>query len=517
VTDAQVPMLQMPMLQMKNIVKRFPGVLADDHVDFDVRAGEVHALLGENGAGKTTLMNILYGLYEADEGSIYLNGEEVTIASPTDAIDHHIGMVHQHFMLVDTLTVAENVALGLPSSKRFVTDLDVVSERIDELGEQYGLEVDPTSVVWQLSVGQRQRVEIIKTLYRDARLLILDEPTAVLTPLEVDQLFATLRQLTDGGRGLIFISHKLHEVLALSNRITVLRHGRVMGEVLTADATREGLAELMVGREVKLIPDKPPSEPGDIALEIKGLSVYDDRGVHAVRNLDFSVRQGEILGIAGVSGNGQTELAQAIAGLRHVSEGSIEIDGVDVTNRSPHRVRHNGLAYVPEERMRDGAIAQFTVSENLMLTDYDGPRYVKRGLFDFAAIADHSQQLVDDYAVKTPSLDTPVQSLSGGNIQKLILARELSGKPTVLLASQPTRGVDIGAAEYINKRLVQQRSDGTAILVISEDLDEVTGLADRLAVMYEGEIVAIVDPQTPREQIGLMMAGGTVTRENPST
>jgi simple sugar transport system ATP-binding protein len=508
VTDA-------PMLQMVDIVKRFPGVLADDHVNFDVHAGEVHALLGENGAGKSTLMNILYGLYQADAGSIYLSGEEVTIASPTDAIEHNIGMVHQHFMLVDTLTVAENVALGLPSSKRFVTDLDVVSARIDELGQEYGLEIDPSAVIWQLSVGQRQRVEIIKALYRDARLLILDEPTAVLTPLEVDQLFDTLRHMAADGRGLIFISHKLHEVLALSNRITVLRHGRVTGEVPTSEATRHSLAEMMVGREVKLVPDKPPSEPGEVALEISKLSVYDDRGVHAVRHLDLSVRAGEIVGIAGVSGNGQSELAQAISGLRHVSGGTIEIGGVDVTNRSPHRVRNTGLAYVPEERMREGAIAQFTVSENMMLTDYDGPRYVKRGLFDFSAIAEHSQQLVDAYAVKTPTLDTPVQNLSGGNIQKLILARELSGEPTLLLASQPTRGVDIGAAEYIHERLVAQRSAGTAILVISEDLDEVVGLSDRVAVIYEGEIVGIVDPETPREQLGLMMAGGTVERDEP--
>jgi simple sugar transport system ATP-binding protein len=509
VTDA-------PMLQMVGIVKRFPGVLADDHVNFDVQAGEVHALLGENGAGKSTLMNVLYGLYQADEGSIYLNGGEVTITSPTDAIEHNIGMVHQHFMLVDTLTVAENVALGLPSSKRFVTDLDVVSARIKELGEEYGLEIDPGAVIWQLSVGQRQRVEIIKALYRDARLLILDEPTAVLTPLEVDQLFDTLRHMAADGRGLIFISHKLHEVLALSNRITVLRHGRVTGEVPTSEATRHSLAEMMVGREVKLVPDKPPSTPGEVALEISQLSVYDDRGVHAVRDLDLSVRAGEVVGIAGVSGNGQSELAQAISGLRHVADGTIEIGGVDVTNRSPHRVRNTGLAYVPEERMREGAIAQFTVSENMMLTDYDGPRYVKGGLFDFPAIAEHSQQLVDAYAVKTPTLDTPVQNLSGGNIQKLILARELSGEPTLLLASQPTRGVDIGAAEYIHERLIAQRSAGTAILVISEDLDEVVGLSDRVAVIYEGEIVGIVDPGTPREQLGLMMAGGTVDRDEPS-
>jgi general nucleoside transport system ATP-binding protein len=496
------------MLEMQGIVKRFPGVVASDGVDFDVRAGEVHTLLGENGAGKSTLMKILYGLYQADEGEIRLNGEAVDIVSPTDAIARGVGMIHQHFMLVDTLTVAENVALGLKSSKGPITDLDVVSERIVDLSERYGLHVDPGALIWQLAVGQRQRVEIIKALYRDAKLLILDEPTAVLTPQEVDQLFVTLRQLTADGRGLIFISHKLHEVLALSDRITVLRQGKVTGHVDAAGATRESLAEMMVGRQVQLVPDKPAIEPEDAALSIRGLTVMGDRGDEAVRGLDLDVRAGEILGVAGVSGNGQRELAQSIAGLRAAESGSVLIDGVEVTNLRPSGVRAAGLAYVPEERMHTGAIAGFSVSENLLLIDHGDERFTKRGMLDFPRIREHCQQLVDEYNVKTPSLDTPAQSLSGGNIQKLILARELSGTPKVLIAAQPSRGVDIGATEYIHRRLIQQRTEMTAVLMVSEDLDEVFALSDRIAVIYEGEIIGIVDAAaTTREAVGLMMAG----------
>ena len=501
-------MADIPMLEMRGITKRFPGVLANDRVDFDVRPGEVHTLLGENGAGKSTLMKILYGLYQADEGEILLNGEQVTITSPTVAIEHNIGMIHQHFMLVDTLTVAENVALGLPSSRGILTDLDVVSQRIVALGDQYGLHIDPAAEVWQLSVGQKQRVEIIKALYRDARLLILDEPTAVLTPQEVNQLFSTLRQLTKDGRGLIFISHKLHEVLALSDRITVLRQGRVTGHTTPATATRHSLAEMMVGREVKLAPDKPAVAVGAPGLIITDLEVVGDRGNVVIDGLDLEVRAGEILGLAGVSGNGQRELAETIGGLRESQRGRVTIAGVDVTNRPPIEMRRAGLAYVPEGRMENGSIGSFTVAENLLLIDHADPRFLHRGLFDFGVIRTHCQTLVDEYAVKTPSLETTVRSLSGGNIQKLILARELSGTPKVLVASQPTRGVDIGAAEYIHRRLVEQRAQGTAILVISEDLDEVFALSDRIAVIYEGRIMGIVDPAaTTREQIGLMMAG----------
>jgi simple sugar transport system ATP-binding protein len=496
------------MLEMRGITKRFPGVLAADHVDFDVYPGEVHTLLGENGAGKSTLMKILYGLYEEDEGEVLLHGEPLEIHEPTDAITHGIGMIHQHFMLVPTLTVAENVALGLKSTKGIRTDLDVVSARIEELAEVYGLRVDPSTYVWQMAVGEQQRVEIIKALYRDARLLILDEPTAVLTPQEVDQLFVTLRQLRDDGRGLIFISHKLHEVLALSTRITVLRHGRVTGSVPVEGATRESLAQMMVGRAVKLAPDKTPAKPGQAKLEIRGLRVLRDRGEEGVRGLDLDVRAGEITGVAGVSGNGQMLLAEAVAGLRTPTAGSIKISGTEVVGMTPKEVRRAGLAYVPEKRMKDGAIGAFTISENILLIDHDDKQYLNRGLFDFAAIREHSQALVDEYTVKTPTLDTPARNLSGGNIQKMIIARELSGTPEVLVAAQPTRGVDIGAAEYIHKRLIEQRDQNTAILMISEDLDEVFGVSDRIVVMYEGEIMGIVDPKTAsREEVGLMMAG----------
>jgi simple sugar transport system ATP-binding protein len=496
------------MLEMRGITKRFPGVLASDNVNFDVFPGEVHTLLGENGAGKSTLMKILYGLYEADEGEVILNGEPLRITSPTDAISHGIGMIHQHFMLVPTLTVAENVALGLKSSRGMLTDLDAVSARIVELGETYGLRVDPDTYIWQMAVGEQQRVEIIKALYRDAKLLILDEPTAVLTPQEVDQLFVTLRHLTDDGRGLIFISHKLHEVLALSTRITVLRHGQVTGSVPVKGATRESLAQMMVGRAVKLAPDKTEAHPTGPALEIRDLRVVRDRGQEGVRGLNLEVRGGEIVGVAGVSGNGQMLLAEAIAGLRGSTAGSIKIAGTEVTGMTPKEVRAQGLAYVPEKRMKDGAIGDFSVSENILLIDHGESQFISAGLFDFNAINEHCQRLVDEYVVKTPTLDTPARNLSGGNIQKMIIARELSGTPEVLVAAQPTRGVDIGAAEYIHKRLIEQRDQNTAILMISEDLDEVFGVSDRIAVMYEGEVMGIVDPNTAtREQVGLMMAG----------
>jgi simple sugar transport system ATP-binding protein len=496
------------MLQMRGITKRFPGVLASDNVNFDVYPGEVHTLLGENGAGKSTLMKILYGLYEADEGEVLLHGEPLDVHDPTDAISHGIGMIHQHFMLVPTLTVAENVALGLKSSKGFRTDLDVVSARIEQLSETYGLRVDPGAYIWQMAVGEQQRVEIIKALYREARLLILDEPTAVLTPQEVDQLFVTLRQLTSDGRGLIFISHKLHEVLALSTRITVLRHGKVTGSVPVEGATRESLAQMMVGRAVKLAPDKTEAQPSEVKLEIRDLRVLRDRGGEGVRGLNLDVYAGEIMGVAGVSGNGQMLLAEAVAGLRTPTAGSIKIAGTEVVGMKPKAVRGAGLSYVPEKRMKDGAIGEFSISENILLIDHNEKKYLNHGLFDFGAIRKHSQMLVDQYTVKTPTLDTPAKNLSGGNIQKMIIARELSGTPEVLVAAQPTRGVDIGAAEYIHSRLIDQRDRNTAILMISEDLDEVFGVSDRVAVMYEGEVMGIVDPKVAtREEVGLMMAG----------
>jgi ABC-type uncharacterized transport system ATPase subunit len=499
-----------PLLEMRNITKRFPGVLANDDVSFDVQAGEVHTLLGENGAGKSTLMKILFGLYQPEEGEIHLRGEVASITSPTNAIEQRVGMVHQHFMLVQTLTVAENVALGLPSSRGFRTDLDAVSERILEISGRYGLSVDPSIEIWKLSVGERQRVEIIKALYRDAELLVLDEPTAVLTPQEVDDLFVILRQMTAAGTGIVFISHKLHEVMELSDRITVLRNGKITGHTIPAETSRQQLAEMMVGREVNLAPDKPHVDLGLARLQLRNVSVRGDRGTMAVNDVSLDVHAGEIVGIAGVSGNGQRELAETIAGLRPAESGSaVTIDDADLTRANPAQTRAAGLAYVPEERMKDGAVGEFDVSENLLLINHGDPRFRRGGLFDFAKIGEHCQRLVDQFSVKTPSLDTLTSTLSGGNIQKLIMARELDSNPSVLLAAQPTRGVDIGAAGYIHSELIEQRNVGVAILMISEDLDEILGLADRIAVMFEGRVVAMVDRESAtREELGLAMAGG---------
>ncbi len=496
------------MLEMKGITKRFPGVLANYKVDFDVRSGEVHSLLGENGAGKSTLMKVLYGLNKADEGTLEFLGEAVSISSPSDAIEHGIGMIHQHFMLVPTLTVAENVALGLPPVRRFAQDLDPVKDRIRELSEAYRLHMDPDAYIWQLAVGERQRVEIMKAIYRDVSLLVLDEPTAVLTPAEVDDLFVTLRQMTDNGRGLVFISHKLHEVMNLSDRITVLRSGRVSGHTVPAETSREMLAEMMVGREVLLSPNRTEVEVAEERLVIQDLNVLSDRGHSAVTDFNLSVRSGEVLGVAGVSGNGQRELAEAITGLRPVVSGKVTIGGTDTTSLSPKEVRNVGVSYVPEERMRDGAIGDFTVAENLILLNHDAEPISRRGLLQFNEIDRACSDLVSRFTVKTPSLDTPTSSLSGGNIQKLIIARELSSKPKVLIASQPTRGVDIGAAEYIHEVLMTQRADGVAILLISEDLDEIMGLSDRIAVMYEGELMGVTDrAEATVEALGLLMAG----------
>jgi simple sugar transport system ATP-binding protein len=468
----------------------------------------VHALLGENGAGKSTLMRVLYGLYRADEGEVRLNGERVDIASPADAIANGIGMIHQHFMLVPTLTVAENVALGLRSSRRPLADPAGVEDRIRKLSGDHGLKVDPTAYVWQLSVGERQRVEIIKALYRNASLLVLDEPTAVLTPQEADDFFAILRQMVEGGRGIVFISHKIREVLALSDRITVLRDGRVAGTVVPGDVSRHDLAHMMVGRDVA--PTRLPDEgsPGPARLVVSDLTVVGDRGADAVRGVSFEVRSGEIVGVAGVSGNGQRELAEAIAGLRAPGAGSIRLEEAELAGAGPAAMRSAGLGYVPEERMRDGVIGDFAVWENLMLVDSRNPEFARSGFLRGGAIRSRSRELVSAFKVKTPGIDTATRKLSGGNIQKLILARELSGRPRALLVAQPTRGIDVGAAEYIHRRLIEQRASGTAVLIVSEDLDEVMSLSDRILVMYEGAIIGEVDPRrTPRETLGLMMAG----------
>ena len=497
-----------PLLEMRGITKQFPGVLANDRVDFNLEAGEVHTLLGENGAGKSTLMKILYGMYRPDAGEVLLRGRRVTVDSPSAAIEHGIGMIHQHFMLVPTLTVTENVALGLQSRRRPLTDLPTVAERIRELSETYGLQVDPDALIWQLAVGERQRVEILKALYREASILVMDEPTAVLTPQEVDELIVVLRRMAADGRGLVFISHKLHEVMAVSDRITVLRDGRVAGETTPAGTDRAQLARMMVGRPVQMVPDRPDVQLGEPLLEVRDLHVQGDRGDEAVAAMSFSVQAGEILGLAGVSGNGQSELAQAIAGLRPVQQGSVGIDGADITGRHPRRVRDAGLSYVPEERMRDGVIGMFSVAENLVLLNQGSEEFCRRGFLRLGAIRQHCRDLVERFAVKTPGIDVPTSNLSGGNIQKLILARELSAEPKVILAAQPTRGVDVGAAEYIHGTLVAQKASGCATLLISEDLDEVLALSDRIGVMYEGRLMGVLDrADATVERLGLWMAG----------
>lgn len=493
---------------MRGIVKKFPGVLANDHVNFEVKAGEIHALLGENGAGKSTLMKILYGLYQPDAGEILLNGQPIRIHSPLDSINYGIGMIHQHFMLVDSLTVAENVALGLKSSREPQLDLDKVSARIQELAQKYGLQIDPAAQVSHLAVGQQQRVEIMKALYRGAALLVLDEPTAVLTPQEVNDIFDIFRQMAKDGHTLIFISHKLHEILDLTDRVTVLRDGKVIGTRPTAGATKRDLAQMMVGREVVMERGRGVPKLGEVRLKLQQVNAVNGQGTPVLRDISFEVRSGEIVGVAGVSGNGQRPLAEAIAGLWPPTSGQIFLENKEVTGLAPAAMIEAGLSYIPEERMHDGAIKDFTVAENLILQDHIRSPYSQGVFLNFKQIAQHAGEMIRQFNIKTPSRETPIKNLSGGNIQKLILARELARQPRVLIAAQPTRGVDIGATEYIHNQLLKQRAEGLATLLISEDLDEIRALSDRIIVMFGGEIMGIVEnDQTTVEELGLMMAG----------
>jgi simple sugar transport system ATP-binding protein len=505
------------ILEMRGITKRFPGVLANDHIDFEIRAGEIHALLGENGAGKTTLMNILYGLYQPDEGQILIRGKPVTIRSPKDAIDLGIGMIHQHFMLVDPLTVTENVILGLRSSREPFLDLEVAEKRIIELSKRYGLKVDPKARIEQLSVGERQRVEIIKALYRGAQILILDEPTAVLTPPEVKELMKMMKKMAKEGLAVIpFITHKLPEVMEVSDRVTVLRRGKVVATLCTKRTNKGDLAKKMVGRQIYFGVKRRKVKQGKVVLSVKDLEALNDKGLPALRKVSFDVHEREILGIAGVSGNGQRELAEVITGLRKATGGKVIILGKDVTNKSPKEITAQGVGHIPEDRVGTGLIMNFTVAENLILGSQSEPPFVnrwflpfnKRWFLDKNEINRYADQLIKEYDIKTPSRDTPARNLSGGNLQKLILARELSRKPKLLIANQPTRGLDVGATEFIQSKLEEQKEKGTAILLISEDLDEIMCLSDRIAVMYEGQIVGIVPAEKAKiKDIGLMMAG----------
>ena len=497
------------MLAMRDITKCFPGVVANDHVDFDVNEGEIHALVGENGAGKTTLMNILYGLYQADEGSIVFRGEDVEITNPREAIKLGIGMVHQHFMLVRRFSVAENVALGLKSSRGVLLETEQVSRRLRELSTQYGLHVDPATLVWQLPVGIQQRVEILKALYRGAELLVLDEPTAVLTPQETEGLFAVLRSLTQDGHSVIFISHKLREVIEISDRVTVLRSGHVVGTVDRSEADPALLARMMVGREVAFAVNKTPFATSDTVLRVSALTCSNEQGHTAVRDVSFGLQCGEILGVAGVVGNGQVELADALAGLRPKTSGQVVLDGRDITDAHPAAVSKRGLAYVPADRRESGSIGTFTLSENAILKSHNSPRFTRSGMtFRRRTIDGYTQGLVTEYDIRTPGIGVEARTLSGGNLQKLIVAREVSCCTKVLIAVHPTRGLDLATIEFVHEQLLELREKGLGILLVSTELDELLSLSDRIAVMYEGEILDILPRDTAdRERVGLLMAG----------
>jgi general nucleoside transport system ATP-binding protein len=497
-------------LELRGVTKRYGALVANDGIDLTVEPGQIHALLGENGAGKTTLMNVLYGLTQPDEGQILADGRPVTLRSPKDAIKAGFGMVHQHFMLVPVFTVAENVTLGAERTRRLgLLDRRSMRSEVRELSERYGLRVDPDARIEELPVGVQQRVEIIKALVREARVLILDEPTSVLTPGETEELFTIMRQLRADGRSIIFISHKLREVQEIADVITVIRRGQVVGQ-RPPTATDEELAALMVGRQVTLQVSKAPAAPGEVVLQVEDLHVPDDRGQDAVAGVSFEVRAGEILGVAGVQGNGQTELCEALMGLRPASAGTVRLSGRDITTATPRQRIRDGIGYVPEDRQADGMIADFSVADNMVLDVYDRPPYARRGIaLDLAAARANATERVAQFDVRTTSVDTPAGTLSGGNQQKVILARELGRELHMLLASQPTRGLDVGSIEFVHKRIISERDKGLAVVIISAELDEIYALADRIAVMYEGRITGIRPPSVPVEELGMLMAGAT--------
>ena len=498
-------------LELRGITKRFGDLVANDHIDLVVEPGEIHALLGENGAGKSTLMNVLYGLLQPDEGEILVDDEVRHFRSPGDAIAAGIGMVHQHFMLVPVFTVTENIMLGAEQTRApavGLLDRRTARSHVVEVSQRYGLPVDPDAVVEDLPVGVQQRVEIVKALLREVDLLILDEPTAVLTPQETDELLAVMRTLKAAGKSIVFITHKLKEVKAIADRITVVRRGQIVGTA-QPDESEDALAALMVGRSVRLTVEKAPADPGDLVLSVRGLRVYDDRGHAAVDGVDLEVREREVLGIAGVQGNGQTELVEAIMGLRPVSGGEIEVCGQSIATRNTKDTLRTGVGYIPEDRSVDGLVKDFTVAENLVLDVYDQPPYAAGLALRPAAIGQAARELIGEFDIRTSSAETPVGTLSGGNQQKVIVARELSRDLRMVVAAQPTRGVDVGSTEFIHERVVRERDDGAAILLVSSELDEVLGLADRIAVMYRGKILATLPAGASREQVGLLMAGIT--------
>jgi len=505
------------VVKMVGITKKFPGVIANDNINFEASKGEIHALLGENGAGKTTLMNVLYGLYRPDAGEIYIRGKKVIMRSPNDAVGQKIGMIHQHFTLVPPFTVTQNIILGLRFPKG-VLKVEQAEKRVVELSKKYGLKVDPRAQIWQLSVGEQQRVEILKALYRGAEILILDEPTSVLTPTETQDLFKTLRSLAKGGATIVYISHKLDEVIEISDRVTVLRDGKVVATKRTSATNKRELARLMVKREVIFRLKRPKAKLGRPVLEIKKVSALSDRKLLALKEISLSVCEGEILGVAGVAGNGQRELAEVIAGVRKAAGGKVIIKGEDMTNRSPSEIVEAGVGRIPEDRIGMGLITDLSVKENLVmetLQDFsDRVFFFPKGVFlNHAAIDNHADELISEFKVITPSKEALTKTLSGGNLQRLILARVLARNPKILIASEPTRGLDVGATEYIRRKLLEQKKGGAAILLISEDLEEILTLSDRIAVMYEGKVMGIVPARKAKiEGIGMMMAGTPLSK-----
>lgn len=502
-----------PVVELKQITKRFPGIIANDSISLQLHKGEIHALLGENGAGKSTLMNIVFGLYQPDEGSIEVNGKPVIIDSPNRAIELGIGMVHQHFKLVQPFTVAENIILGSEPRKGLGINYKKAVAEVKRLSEMYGLQVDPNAKIEGISVGMQQRVEILKTLYRGAEILIFDEPTAVLTPQEISELLVIMKKLVAEGKSIILITHKLKEIMEISDKVTIIRRGKVIDSVITSETSPQDLAAKMVGREVTFKVDKKEAEPKDVVLDIRDLTSRNKDNKPVLDGLNLQVRAGEIVGIAGVDGNGQSELIEAITGLRKVESGTIQLNGKDIKNESPRHISESGVGHIPEDRHKHGLVLDFSVSENMVLESYFKAPFSKNGFLNFEEIDKHTEKLVEAFDVRTPSIETKSRALSGGNQQKAIIAREVNKNPDLLIAAQPTRGLDVGAIEFVQKQLIAQRDQGKAVLLISFELDEIMNVSDRIAVIYEGHIVGEVLPEeTNDEELGLMMAGSMKKR-----